>query len=870
MTEIMDLVRRSKLDAEITDLITKHVYHRTDRVQRSVRTGEKWKKAGTLGRGGFGEVYLEKCLSGNKRGELRAVKKLYKSHAEIDMNRELFAIALFSDAKYEHCFVQSLGWYEVGNEIYIAMEYLQNGHLRGFLTSALPEEQVQNIVSQALEGVDFMHQYRLAHRDLKPENILVVRPGPLWWVKLADFGISKRVGEDYEGLKTQIGTTPYVAPEVLQLSSEGSYSLAVDLWSMGVVTLLLLTGRTIFPSDWQVLEYAAGRITLPLDLLQQHQIVNESGCNFLRDLLQADPERRQTASFARKHEWLQNLHDNEDVDEQDGKGMSGTSPNAPSAVAGVSRHSPSTASNSWSATELQTSNIVLEADASTGPVQWPATNDTSKGTGAELHRGQDSADARGVHRLERSQTVHTQPKGADKFNAAVAVRPGQWPAQGSKMEDLKLVTSHEGLFRACTDEAAFATGPSSTASGAMTRRPEAEQELYKPPLRGSAQTAILPSLTSRGEPTEKLETLGVPPPRWQVVRGNQTKQDLRSVDFSADGRWVLVTHDCYNKLFCKVYDTSSWGVQANFQHDGLGIIFSPDRSTLAWCHRQQGAEPEVRTWLLYEKRRGHTFAYGGAEKDSAWGLSNSLPFCYSLDSCLLATVSRSGSMIIWKVSSGQKHCTVEAERDADSARTVLKRRRKVCAVVFSSSGEFVACGGHFSAVVVRSTTSGAICYIVRGHEIKDLWFSCTEEDLLFIGSDNICRSWNLPSGKQSAQWHHLERNIEVAAHGKTFKVTSKDATSPDAEIEYQMVPSSWVYESGSELWSATSANGTKMTTAIEDELKKLWDGRTGVILQYIQLERASDIHNLRLSLDRSTLIIIRKSGSVQILARKVN
>lgn len=49
------------------------------------------------------------------------------------------------------------------------MEYLQNGHLWRCVNSALPEEQVQSIVSQVLEGVDYMHDYRLAHRDLKPD-----------------------------------------------------------------------------------------------------------------------------------------------------------------------------------------------------------------------------------------------------------------------------------------------------------------------------------------------------------------------------------------------------------------------------------------------------------------------------------------------------------------------------------------------------------------------------------------------------------------------------------------------------------------------------------------------------------------------------
>ncbi|PIA87870.1 hypothetical protein CB0940_12239 [Cercospora beticola] len=305
---------------------------------------------------------------------------------------------------------------------------------------------------------------------------------------------------------------------------------------MGVVTFLLLTGRAIFFNDWQVLEYAAGKAALPLDLLQQHESVNESGCNFVRDLLQTDPERRPTASSARKHEWLQNLHGDEDVDEQDVESPCVTSPQASSAVSGVSRQSPSTASNSWSATELQTSNMALVASASTGPEQWPVMNGTNNDSGADFQREQVILDANGRRKLGRSQMFCPEPTLVDEFNTPVVVVPAQEPAEESNVYNLKLTSRHEALVRVSADEAAFPTGISAIASEAISPHPEDDRRMYKPPLRESPQTPILPPPMSRGELNEKLTILGAPSKRWQVVRGNQTKQDLRSVEFSADGR----------------------------------------------------------------------------------------------------------------------------------------------------------------------------------------------------------------------------------------------------------------------------------------------------------------------------------------------
>lgn len=71
--------------------------------------------------------------------------------------------------------MKSFGWYENDDDIFITMEYLPNGDLHKYLDSPLPEKEGQQIVSQILDGLQFMHENRFAHRDLKPDVSLATR-----------------------------------------------------------------------------------------------------------------------------------------------------------------------------------------------------------------------------------------------------------------------------------------------------------------------------------------------------------------------------------------------------------------------------------------------------------------------------------------------------------------------------------------------------------------------------------------------------------------------------------------------------------------------------------------------------------------------
>ena len=110
-------------------------------------------------------------------------------------------------SKYKQNFVPFYGWYESPEDVYLAMGYFPLGDLGRYMDRHLAILQIKAIIRQLLEGLCIMHRDGFTHRDLKPQNIFVVKDGLDVWVKIEDFGITKRVPQDGTSLKTEIFTS---------------------------------------------------------------------------------------------------------------------------------------------------------------------------------------------------------------------------------------------------------------------------------------------------------------------------------------------------------------------------------------------------------------------------------------------------------------------------------------------------------------------------------------------------------------------------------------------------------------------------------------------------------------------------------------
>ena len=196
------------------------------------------------------------------------------------------------------------------------MEYLENGDLERYITLDLNEEDARSITRQLLEALKVMHGMNWVHRDLKPQNIFVVEAGPNWWVKIGDFGISRRLHYDPRGTHTMIGTPDYLAPEVSMPDAfglddsdddDGEPSLrpttAVDMWSLGCVLYRLFVKQLPFSSQKALKSYCKGKAQIPLEPVIRRQIRQE-GIDILQGLLKPQPEARWTVAGALNHTWF--------------------------------------------------------------------------------------------------------------------------------------------------------------------------------------------------------------------------------------------------------------------------------------------------------------------------------------------------------------------------------------------------------------------------------------------------------------------------------------------------------------------------------------------------------------------------------------
>lgn len=170
-----DQVRLARLDAKLwEDSSYAYIQHEFYGWQTAPQQHFVWRRAWKpIGQGGFGAVFSEECIEGASKGSMRAVKSLQKpstiNSRSIDYGRELEAIARFSRPEYAQFFVQSSGWYEDSQAVFIVMELVSHGNLQQHIGLGLSEIETTRIVRQVLQGLSCMHREGYTHRDMKPQ-----------------------------------------------------------------------------------------------------------------------------------------------------------------------------------------------------------------------------------------------------------------------------------------------------------------------------------------------------------------------------------------------------------------------------------------------------------------------------------------------------------------------------------------------------------------------------------------------------------------------------------------------------------------------------------------------------------------------------
>ncbi|XP_049601536.1 serine/threonine kinase 17a like [Syngnathus scovelli] len=255
-----------------------------------------------LGRGKFAVV--KKCTE-KATGKQYAAKFLRKRRkgqdCRVDILNEIAALEL---AKCNPYVVALHEVYETATEIVLVLECAAGGEIFDQCVAdnddAFTEKDVIRLARQILMGVAFLHHSNVVHLDLKPQNILLTSARPLGDIRIVDFGLSRRVDSISE-VREILGTPEYVAPEIL---SYEPITTATDMWSIGVLTYVMLTGESPFLGEDKqetFLNISQVSVEYSHDTFQD---VSPPAVDFIKSLLVKNPRKRATAEECLSHPWL--------------------------------------------------------------------------------------------------------------------------------------------------------------------------------------------------------------------------------------------------------------------------------------------------------------------------------------------------------------------------------------------------------------------------------------------------------------------------------------------------------------------------------------------------------------------------------------
>jgi len=267
---------------------------------------EVYKMGEELGRGRFSVVKQATHL---KEGVGYAVKEVENESLDDEENLEALETEIKILRKLRHPHIVNLKEVVTTDAFtYIIMELLSGGELFNRIVDrgSFPEEEAKALFSQILLSMEYLHKMNIVHRDVKPENILYVAQASND-IKLIDFGYAG-IWAPEKPLTGLCGTPDYVAPEVLTWYDDDDtgtpYGKGSDMWSMGVLLYVILSGCSPFNADEEeaLLKLVAEAKYEFYEKEWSH--VSPEAKDLIERLLVVDPAKRYSMEETLNHPWL--------------------------------------------------------------------------------------------------------------------------------------------------------------------------------------------------------------------------------------------------------------------------------------------------------------------------------------------------------------------------------------------------------------------------------------------------------------------------------------------------------------------------------------------------------------------------------------
>jgi len=268
--------------------------------QAGKKLADDYKVDGTvLGQGLCGDVVLVIGKIDHRRYAMKTIRKTQVAPSKLQQLTAEVEIYLTLD----HPNIARLhDVYESGSNICLLTECCEGGELyfrlqkRGVYTDSDAAEAAR----QMLRAVGYLHSRRIVHRDLKLENFLYESDDAAAQLKLIDFGFAK-VWDPSTLMMASCGSIAYVSPDVLH--GKG-YTSKCDLWSLGVVVWMLLSGYPPFHGDERLMMSKIKAGQADWSHKSRWKPVSDNAIDFVKKLLCTEPERRMSAQEALQHPWL--------------------------------------------------------------------------------------------------------------------------------------------------------------------------------------------------------------------------------------------------------------------------------------------------------------------------------------------------------------------------------------------------------------------------------------------------------------------------------------------------------------------------------------------------------------------------------------
>jgi len=204
-------------------------------------------------------------------------------------------------AKIDHPFLAKLHWsFQTEENLYFIMDFINGGELFYHLSKEkrFSEDRARFYAAEIISGMGYLHECGIIYRDLKPENLLLSHKGH---IVMTDFGLSKEGLRDKDTTQTFCGTPEYLAPEIIV---GGSYTKAIDWWSVGTLIYEMLTGLPPFYSQNEEQMYQK---IMNAEIVIPQGFSAEVG-DLIRKFLIRDPKTRlQHVEEIKSHPWFKTI-----------------------------------------------------------------------------------------------------------------------------------------------------------------------------------------------------------------------------------------------------------------------------------------------------------------------------------------------------------------------------------------------------------------------------------------------------------------------------------------------------------------------------------------------------------------------------------